>query len=101
MIFRVIAKVIYMILLGIETLVGIRFVFKLIGANEGNAIVNLVYQFSAVFIAPFRGIIDGDFYIGRFFVDVDALVALVVYMIVAFVVIEVIKVFSGPSPTAV
>ena len=97
MILRLAAKFFYIVLLFIETVISIRFVFKLINANSDNVIVNAVYELSDVFIAPFMGIIDGDWHIGRFYIDVNALVALLVYMILTFVTIEIVKVFT-PRP---
>ena len=95
--FRIVAKLFYIILLLIETIISIRFVFKLLSASADNPIVNVIYEVSDVFIAPFKGILNGDWHIGRFYIDVDALVALLVYMILAFVAIEIAKVFS-PKP---
>lgn len=95
MIFRIVAKVLYIFLVGIETVIALRFVFKLIGANGSNFIVSTIYSVSDVFIEPFVGIVSGDWSLGRFYVDVPALVALVIYMIIAFVLIEIIKVFSS------
>lgn len=94
MIFRFLAQIFYTILLIIETIISLRFVFKLVGANSSNWIVKFVYELSNIFVHPFVGVLDGDWNIGRFCIDVDALVALLIYMIVAFVVVEVIKVFS-------
>lgn len=94
MIFRVIAKIIYSILLIIETLISIRFVFKLVGASKSSSIVNAIYWASSIFVKPFVGIINVDLHIGRFFIDLDAVLALIIYMIAAFVVVELIKVFA-------
>lgn len=94
MIFRFLAQIFYTILLIIETLISLRFVFKLVGANSANWIVKFVYELSSIFVQPFVGILDGDWRLGKFYIDVDALVALLIYMIVAFVVVEIIKVFS-------
>ena len=99
MIFRLIAKFFYLFLLAVETVIAIRFVFKLIGAAGGNIIVDSIYTVSDIFIRPFTGIVSGNFEIGSFFIDVDALLSLAIYMILAFVTIEVIKVFS-PAPPA-
>lgn len=99
MVFRVIAKIFYLFLLAVETIIAVRFVFKLIGAGGGNIIVDTVYSVSDIFIRPFTGIVSGNWEIGSFFIDVDALLALAIYMILAFVAIEVIKVFS-PAPPA-
>ncbi len=55
-----IANIIYAIGGCIETLVGIRFVLRLIGANAENAFVNWIYIWSTPFVAPFSGILGQD-----------------------------------------
>ena len=97
MIIRLIARVFSIVLLFIEMAISLRFVFKLLNVNSDNIIVNAVYEVSDVFVAPFTGIIEGNWEIGRFYIDVDALVALIVYMILAFVTLEIMKVFT-PRP---
>jgi hypothetical protein len=48
-------------------------------------------------VRPFEGIIQGNVEIGRFIVDVDAVIALIIYMILAYVVVEIMKVFTPRS----
>jgi uncharacterized protein YggT (Ycf19 family) len=75
----------------IEVLVGLRFVFRLFGANPDNAIVNAVYNWSTPFVAPFAGIFGQSATVtntgltttGVF--DWTALIALVVYGLIAAV----------------
>lgn len=40
----------------IETLIALRFVFRLLGANPANGFVEWVYNWSTPFVAPFAGI---------------------------------------------
>ncbi len=54
------ASILYFIGGCIELLVGLRFVFRLIGSNAGNAIVSWVYTWSTPFVAPFSGIFGQD-----------------------------------------
>lgn len=98
MVFRLIAQLLYSLLLFIETMVSIRFIFKLFGANPGNSIVQWLYWFTDLFIRPFQGIVEGNWNIGKFYIDLDALIALVVYMVLAFVILEIMRVFS-PKPS--
>jgi hypothetical protein len=93
MIFRILAQVLYTFLLLIETLISFRFIFKLIRANENNRFVSVIYELSGIFVRPFEGIVGKDIEIGQFLVDVDSVVALIIYMILAYVVVEIIRVF--------
>lgn len=68
----------------IETLIGLRFVFQLLGANPASAFVVWVYDWSTPFVAPFAGIfgvnptITGPGVVTTSVFDWTALVALVI-----------------------
>jgi uncharacterized protein YggT (Ycf19 family) len=76
----------------ILAIVGLRFVFKLLGANPANAIVSWIYEMSEPLVAPFFGIFNADMSVttGRF--ELSTLIALVVYAIIAALVT---RLFSG------
>jgi YggT family protein len=40
----------------IEALIGLRFIFRLLGANPVNVFVNWIYDWSTPFVSPFAGI---------------------------------------------
>lgn len=44
----------------IETLIALRIILRLLGANAGNAMVNWIYIWSTPFVAPFSGIFGQD-----------------------------------------
>ena len=44
----------------IETLIALRIVLRLLGANAENAIVNWIYTWSTPFVTPFSGIFGQD-----------------------------------------
>jgi uncharacterized protein YggT (Ycf19 family) len=69
-------------------LIAIRFVFLMLGANEGNVIVDAIYAITEPFVAPFRGIFSFDEVrpIGESKIDVAALVAIVGWALVAAVI---------------
>ncbi len=80
-----ISGIIYAIGGAIEILVGLRFIFRLVGANGSNAFVDFIYQWSTPFVVPFAGILGQDATVAgqgvvtTSVVDWTALVALVVY----------------------
>lgn len=55
-----ITSIIYLIGGIIETLVGLRFVLRLVGADPANALVSWIYSSSTPFVAPFSGILGQD-----------------------------------------
>ena len=55
-----VAGIIYFIGGFIEALVGLRFVFRLLGANPANGFVGFIYDWSTPFVTPFSGIFGQD-----------------------------------------
>jgi len=77
----------------INVLIGIRFVLQLLAASQSAPFVNLVYSLSAPLVAPFRGIFPA---VGQrgFVLEPAAIVALVVYALIAAGVTRLIRVTS-------
>lgn len=92
--FKLIAKIIYSVLLFIETILAIRFVLTIIEADSTFELVKLVYDVSNFFLTPIIGLVPSVIYFLGFAIDSLALVGLIIYMILAFVTIELIKTFS-------
>jgi hypothetical protein len=53
---RMIASILYLLGGLVEVLVGLRFIFRLVGANPTSPIVHWIYFWSTPFVAPFAGI---------------------------------------------
>jgi uncharacterized protein YggT (Ycf19 family) len=81
------------------TLIAIRILFLLLGANEGNVIVDAVYAITEPFVAPFRGIFSFEHVrpVGASVFDVAALVAIVGWTLVAAVISAILRI---PDRTA-
>ncbi len=92
-----ITKLVYIVLVIVEVTLILRFIFLLVGASEVNFIVFAIVQSSGWFIYPFKSVLDVDWSIGKFFIDIDALVSLVIYMVLGFGIAELIKVLSYGS----
>lgn len=67
----------------IITLLALRFILFMLGANQGSGFVDFIYGISSVFAAPFAGIFPAPTY-GQFFFDTASLVAMVVYALIAW-----------------
>lgn len=66
---------------------GMRLVLRLVAANEATPFVAWVYSVSEYLVAPFRGIVQNPTVAGGSQLDVVALIAMVAYMILAYLVI--------------
>ncbi len=87
-----VAQVIYLVLTIISALLIIRFILSLVGANKSNGFVDFIYSLSNPLVRPFFGIFQSDFVYGngtaRF--EYESIIALMVYAIVAFILVQVV-----------
>lgn len=75
----------------------IRFILKATGANTASSFVSFVYNSTAAFVAPFRGIFT-DSVSGNNVLEVSTIVAIVVWALIAFFVTWLLGiVLGGPS----
>jgi YggT family protein len=76
-------QAIYLIFGIVEALIVIRFVLRLLGANAEASFASLVYRISAPLVAPFAGLF-GTPQVNGNALDLEAIVAIVVYGLVAW-----------------
>lgn len=85
----------------LEGLIGLRVILKLIDANSKNAFASLVYSITALFVAPFAGLV-GNPAVGGNVLEITSLVALIVYALVAAILIRLVwLLFYQPSARTV
>lgn len=79
----------------IELIVGLRFIFRLIGANPGSGFVDWVYSWSNTLVAPFAGIFGQDATatgttgaVTSSVFDWTALIALLIYGLLAGIIVR-------------
>lgn len=92
------AYIVYFIFGVLEILLAFRFVLKLAGANPSSGFVDFVYGASRVFILPFNGIFRTSLSQGAVVTSVfepSTLVALIVYILVAWGIVKLIQISSG------
>jgi len=69
----------------IEFLVGLRIIFRFVGANPASPFVNWIYDWSTPFVTPFAGIfgqdatVAGQGLVANSVFDWTALIALIIY----------------------
>jgi hypothetical protein len=79
----------------IESLIALRFVFRLIGANPANEFIGWIYDWSTPLVAPFAGVfgqdataVPGSGVVVQSVFDWPALIALVVYGLIGGLIIR-------------
>ena len=86
----------------LEILLTFRLVLKLTGASVSSAFVGLIYGLTGVFILPFEGIFRRGFAQGvetTSVLEPSTLVALIVYAVLAWGIVKLIRILSGEHQT--
>ncbi len=90
-----ITTVMYFVLGVLEVIMGLRLLFRLLGANQGNSFIMFLYNLSHVFVGPFNGIFN-DQALGRSVFEISTLVAMLVYALVAWGIVSLGRVIFAP-----
>jgi len=75
-------QIILLLFGALETLIALRFMLKLIGANPESPIVALIYGFTALFLIPFVGFMNSPTF-GRVVLEIYSLFAIFIYALIA------------------
>ena len=91
-----ITSVTYFVLGVLEVILLLRFIFRLLGANQDNAFIMFLYNLSHVFVIAFNGIFN-DQTLGRNGVfEISTLVAMVVYALLAWGIVSLGRLIFAP-----
>ena len=87
----------------LEILLAFRLVLKLTGASLSSAFVGLIYGLTGVFILPFEGIFRRGFTQGietTSVLEPSTLVAIIVYAVLAWGIVKLLRILSGEQQQA-
>jgi hypothetical protein len=93
-------QLIYWVFGLIEGLLAIRFVLKALGANPSAGFAQFVYGITDILVAPFVGLFGTPRASGSV-LDLNALVAMVVYLLVAWLLGRLVWIVAGDTRSAV
>lgn len=93
-----VAALIWLLFGILEALIGLRIVLKLIAANPGVGFAQSIYSFTDVFLAPFAGLVPSPV-LGNGVLEIYSLVAMIVYMLLAWVIVRVFRLIFTPART--
>ena len=91
---------IYLLFGILEGLLAIRFVLPLLGANPAAGFAQLIYSITKPFLAPFVGLFGPARFEATVF-EVDTLVAILVYALIAWVLVKAVGLVIGDSRSGV
>lgn len=90
-------ELVYVLLIVLESLMAMRFIFKLLGADRLNPFIQFLYSITELFVGPFSSIfrysIQNRTGVNGFEAEWTVLVAMGVYAIVAFLIVKLIDLF--------
>ncbi len=87
-----ITRVIYILFGTLEALLGLRFIFKLIGANAGNPFAQGVYQFTDLFLSPFSSLVANPS-LGISALELTTLISMIIYLLAAWLLVQMVWLF--------
>ena len=79
----------------LDVLIAIRFFLKLFGANPA-PFVRFIYDVTWPLVSPFHGIFNSD-QVGRSVLEPESLVAIVIYSLIGWGIVSLIRVMTTPS----
>ena len=91
------AKFVWLVFGIIIGLIAIRVVLKLIAANSVNAFASFIYGLTDIFLAPFFGLTATPATNTGMVLEIPALIAMVVYALLAFVIVRLIYIFFADT----
>jgi hypothetical protein len=93
-------QIIWFALAVIEILLGLRIVFKAIGANPFSGFVSFVYTITDILVAPFTGIIRSSVS-GNSVIEWSTIIATIVYALIAWGLVYAISIARPVTPEEV
>ncbi len=96
-----VVQIIWLMVAGLEMLLGLRVVLKLIAANPANPFANFVYNLSQLFLYPFQSLTESPSAAGMV-LEIPTLIAMVVYALAGWLLVRLIwLIFDRPRARSV
>jgi hypothetical protein len=86
-------QVIWLILGILLAMLGLRVLLALLAANQANSFAHLIFSATYPFVVPFFGLFGYRFQYGVSHLEVETLVAMAVYSLVAWAIVKLVHIF--------
>jgi len=90
-------ELVYLLLIILESVLALRFIFRLLGANDENPFIMFLYQATLVFTYPFTTLFESPLQNGiavsAYKLEFTTLVAMGVYALMAYILVRIIDIF--------
>ncbi len=94
-----VTQFIWLLFGGLEALIGIRVLLRLIAANPGNWFTAFVYALSDLFLWPFRNMVANPAFQNHVF-EITSLIAMIVYPLIGWAIVRLVWVIFYRAPTS-
>lgn len=91
MVLQIVFQVLYVIVILIESLLSIRFILKLIGANASVGLISWLYSVTDTILTPLRGVIVDQVSLWGITIELTTLLMIFLLTLVAYALFEIIK----------
>ena len=91
-----ITRITYFVLGVLEVIMLLRFLFRLLGANQGSSFVMFLYNLSHVFVVPFYGIFNDPTF-GNSVFEITTLIAMLIYALLGWGIVSLGRVIFAPN----
>jgi len=91
-----ITRTTYFVLGVLEIILLLRFLFRLLGANQGSSFVMFLYNLSYVFVVPFYGIFNDPTF-GNSVLEITTLIAMLIYALLAWGIVSLGRLIFAPK----
>ena len=91
-----ITRTTYFVLGVLEIILLLRFLFRLLGANQGSGFVMFLYNLSHVFVVPFYGIFNDPTF-GNSVLEITTLIAMLIYALLAWGIVSLGRLIFAPK----
>ncbi len=92
-----ITNILYFVLGVLEVILGLRFIFRLLGANAYNAFILFLYNFSHVFVGPFNNIFNDQTIGSKSVFELSTLIAMLIYALIFWGLVSLARVLLAPT----
>lgn len=90
-------ELVYLLLIILESVLGLRFIFQLLGANPENPFILFLYQATLVFTYPFTTLfaspLQNGIAVSTYNLEFTTLVGMGVYALLAYIIVRIIDIF--------
>jgi hypothetical protein len=95
-------QIIWLFLGILEAVLALRVIFKLIGINAANSFATLLYNVTALFVAPFASL-AGAPSAGGMVLEISSILAMIIYLLIGWGLVQIVKVlfYRSRGPVSV